>query len=171
LCRNLWGDRAPVCPKHYKMGCGFDSFPMLPQRVPRLRSSTLGEMTDSPQTLGRRPKIANPKSKIHTQDPKSPLSPPLCCIAPAPPMSQTYQAKVYVTLRPSVLDPAGTAVQSGLQHLGYDNVGAVRIGKYVELTLTAADESEAHAQVDRMCDQLLANPVIENYRFELTPSP
>ncbi|QKD84651.1 phosphoribosylformylglycinamidine synthase subunit PurS [Thermoleptolyngbya sichuanensis A183] len=86
-------------------------------------------------------------------------------------MSQTYQAKVYVTLRPSVLDPAGTAVQSGLQHLGYDNVGPVRIGKYVELTLTAADESDARTQLDRMCDQLLANPVIENYRFELTPNP
>lgn len=87
------------------------------------------------------------------------------------PMSQTYQAKVYVTLRPSVLDPAGTAVQSGLQHLGYDNVGSVRIGKYVELTLTAADEGDARTQLDRMCDQLLANPVIENYRFELTPNP
>ncbi|MFQ3619284.1 MAG: phosphoribosylformylglycinamidine synthase subunit PurS, partial [Cyanobacteriota bacterium] len=72
-------------------------------------------------------------------------------------MTQTYQAKVYVTLRPSVLDPAGTAVQSGLQHLGYDNVGSVRIGKYVELTLTAADESDARTQLDRMCDQLLAN--------------
>ncbi|HIK41840.1 phosphoribosylformylglycinamidine synthase subunit PurS [Thermoleptolyngbya sp. M55_K2018_002] len=85
-------------------------------------------------------------------------------------MSQTYQAKVYVTLRPSVLDPAGTAVQSGLQHLGYDNVGTVRIGKYVELTLTADDESDARTQLDRMCDQLLANPVIENYRFELIPN-
>ncbi|MFQ3626608.1 MAG: phosphoribosylformylglycinamidine synthase subunit PurS [Cyanobacteriota bacterium] len=86
-------------------------------------------------------------------------------------MTQTYQAKVYVTLRPSVLDPAGTAVQSGLQHLGYDNVGSVRIGKYVELTLTAANESDARTQLDRMCDQLLANPVIENYRFELIPNP
>ncbi|MFQ3617634.1 MAG: phosphoribosylformylglycinamidine synthase subunit PurS, partial [Cyanobacteriota bacterium] len=56
-------------------------------------------------------------------------------------------------------------------HLGYDNVGSVRIGKYVELTLTAADESDARTQLDRMCDQLLANPVIENYRFELIPNP
>lgn len=82
-------------------------------------------------------------------------------------MTQTYQARIYVTLRPSVLDPAGTAVQSGLKHLGYDNVERVRIGKYVELTLTAADEASAKQQLDRMCDQLLANPVIENYRFEL----
>ncbi|MFM7426767.1 MAG: phosphoribosylformylglycinamidine synthase subunit PurS [Elainella sp.] len=83
-------------------------------------------------------------------------------------MSQTYQAFVYVTLRPSVLDPAGTAVQSGLKHMGYDNVEQVRIGKYVEVVLTAASEAEAREQLDRMCDQLLANPVIENYRFELT---
>lgn len=82
-------------------------------------------------------------------------------------MTQTYQARIYVTLRPSVLDPAGTAVQSGLQHMGYSNVEQVRIGKYVELTLTAVDESAARDQIDRMCDQLLANPVIENYRFEL----
>ncbi len=83
-------------------------------------------------------------------------------------MSQTYQAKIYVTLRPSVLDPAGTAVQSGLKHMGYENVEQVRIGKYVEVKLTAEDESAARTQLDRMCDQLLANPVIENYRFELS---
>ncbi|MBD1911803.1 MULTISPECIES: phosphoribosylformylglycinamidine synthase subunit PurS [unclassified Leptolyngbya] len=83
-------------------------------------------------------------------------------------MSQTYQAKIYVTLRPSVLDPAGTAVQSGLQHMGYDNVEQVRIGKYVEVKLTAADEAAAKTQLDQICDQLLANPVIENYRFELS---
>lgn len=82
-------------------------------------------------------------------------------------MTQTYQARIYVTLRPSVLDPAGTAVQSGLKQMGYDNVEQVRIGKYVELTLTAPDEAAAHTQLDRICDQLLANPVIENYRFEL----
>lgn len=59
-------------------------------------------------------------------------------------------------------------MQSGLQHMGYDNVEQVRIGKYIELTLTAANESTAREQLDRICDQLLANPVIENYRFELT---
>ncbi|HEY9625008.1 MAG TPA: phosphoribosylformylglycinamidine synthase subunit PurS [Crinalium sp.] len=82
-------------------------------------------------------------------------------------MSHTYHAQIYVTLRPSVLDPAGTAVQSGLTHLGYDNVEQIRIGKYIELTLTANDEASAREQLDRMCDQLLANPVIENYRFDL----
>lgn len=83
----------------------------------------------------------------------------------------TFQAKIYITLRPSVLDPAGTAVQSGLQHMGYDNVEQVRIGKYVELSLTAESEAVAAEQLDRMCDQLLANPVIENYRFEISAAP
>lgn len=78
-----------------------------------------------------------------------------------------YSARIYVTLRPSVLDPAGTAVQSGLAHMGYTNVDSIRIGKYIELSLEASDEAAASQQIDRMCDQLLANPVIENYRFEL----
>ena len=82
-------------------------------------------------------------------------------------MPQTYQARIYVTLRPSVLDPAGTAVQAGLKQMGYENVEQVRIGKYVELTLTASSEASAHNQRNQICDQLLANPVIENYRFEL----
>lgn len=82
-------------------------------------------------------------------------------------MSQSFRAKIYVTLRPSVLDPAGTAVQSGLDHMGYSNVEQVRIGKYIELTITAADQATAEQQLDRMCDQLLANPVIEVYRYEL----
>ena len=85
-------------------------------------------------------------------------------------MTQHYQAKIYVTLRPSVLDPAGTAVRSGLSHMGYDNIDQVRIGKYVELNIDAQDEASAKTQLDRVCDQLLANPVIENYRFELTPA-
>ncbi|QFZ93405.2 phosphoribosylformylglycinamidine synthase subunit PurS [Synechococcus elongatus] len=78
-----------------------------------------------------------------------------------------YHARIYVTLRPSVLDPAGAAVQSGLQHLGYDSVEQIRIGKYIELSLQAETEVIAREQLDQMCDQLLANPVIENYRFEL----
>lgn len=82
-------------------------------------------------------------------------------------MIHKYQAKIYVTLRPSVLDPAGTAVESGLHQLGYESVEQVRIGKYIELQLKAENEADAEQQLDKMCDQLLANPVIENYRFEL----
>lgn len=82
-------------------------------------------------------------------------------------MNRKYQAKIYVTLRPSVLDPAGTAVQSGLKHMGYETVEQVRIGKYIELMLSSKDETTARQQLERMCGELLANPVIENYRFDL----
>jgi phosphoribosylformylglycinamidine synthase len=82
-------------------------------------------------------------------------------------VNRKYQARIYITLRPSVLDPAGTAVQSGLKHLGYENVEQVRIGKYIELMLTAVDDQTARKQLNRMCDQMLANPVIENYHFDL----
>lgn len=84
-------------------------------------------------------------------------------------MSQKYNSRIYVTLRPSVLDPAGTAVESGLHQLGYQGVEKVRIGKYIELTLQADNEDNAREKLDKMCDSLLANPVIENYTFELTP--
>lgn len=83
-------------------------------------------------------------------------------------VTQTYQAQVYVTLRPSVLDPAGTAVQSGLAQLGFDGVDRLRIGKYIELTIEADDEASASQQLDAMCDRLLANTTIENYRFDLS---
>jgi len=84
-------------------------------------------------------------------------------------MTKKFNSKVYVTLRPSVLDPAGTAVESGLHQLGYQGVENVRIGKYIELTITADNEESADKQIHQMCDQLLANPVIENYSFDLTP--
>lgn len=82
-------------------------------------------------------------------------------------MANHYHARIYVTLRSSVLDPAGTAVQSGLKQMGYTGVKGVRIGKYVEMNLTAEDEADAKTQLDQMCDRLLANPVIENYCFEI----
>ncbi len=82
-------------------------------------------------------------------------------------MIHKYQARIYVTLRPSVLDPAGVAVESGLKQLGYEGVEQVRIGKYIELMVSAGNERKAREQLDRICDQLLANPVIENYRFDL----
>jgi phosphoribosylformylglycinamidine synthase PurS subunit len=83
----------------------------------------------------------------------------------------TYLARVYVTLKPTVNDPQGLAVRTGLHHLGFDSVGSVRMGKYLEVALEAADEEAARAHVDQMCRQLLANPVIEQYRFEVTASP
>ncbi|MGK7926630.1 MAG: phosphoribosylformylglycinamidine synthase subunit PurS [Spirulina sp.] len=82
-------------------------------------------------------------------------------------MKMQFHSKIYVTLRPSVLDPAGVALESGLKQLGYNTVEEVRLGKYIELNLTAENEDIAKEQLDQMCDRLLANPVIENYRFEL----
>jgi len=78
-----------------------------------------------------------------------------------------YQARIFITLRPSVLDPAGTAVQSALKQMDY-HVDSVRIGKYVEIALEANDDEEATQKLDEAADKLLANPVIENYRFEFT---
>jgi phosphoribosylformylglycinamidine synthase len=83
-------------------------------------------------------------------------------------MQRKYLAKVFVTLRPSVLDPAGVAVQSGLKQMGFDNVEQVRIGKYMEVTIISPDETKARQDMNQICDQMLANPVIENYRFDLT---
>ncbi len=83
-------------------------------------------------------------------------------------MVNQYHARIYVTLRPSVLDPAGVAVESGIKQMGYKGVTGVRIGKYIELELSATDEADANTQLDQICDRLLANPVIENYCFEIT---
>ena len=77
------------------------------------------------------------------------------------------QVKVYVTLKPSLLDAQGKVVQGALQQLGYDNVEGVRIGKYIEVSLK--DGADADAQIKEMCDKLLANPVIEDYQFEVAP--
>ena len=82
-------------------------------------------------------------------------------------MTEQYNFRIYVTLRPSVLDPAGVAVESGLKQLGYSQVEKCRIGKYIELSLSASSETEARSMVDGMCDRLLANPTIENYSFDL----
>jgi phosphoribosylformylglycinamidine synthase len=71
--------------------------------------------------------------------------------------------RVYVTLKPSLLDSAGRTVAASLVKLGFDDVSDARIGKLIELKVKEYDE----AQVKSMCDKLLANPVIENYRFEV----
>ena len=75
------------------------------------------------------------------------------------------QIKVYITLKPSLLDAQGKVVQGALQQLGYAGVEEVRIGKYVEMTVE--DGPELEAQVQEMCGKLLANPVIEDYRYEV----
>lgn len=77
-----------------------------------------------------------------------------------------YKVKVYVTLRESVLDPQGKAVTHSLHSLNYPEVSEVRIGKYLELTVEKS-ERDIHQVVEEVCSKLLANPVIEDYRYEL----
>jgi phosphoribosylformylglycinamidine synthase PurS subunit len=76
-------------------------------------------------------------------------------------------ARVYITLKQGVLDPAGKAVETSLHTLGFPDVGSVRLGKYVELQLPDGDRALARSRVEEMCKKLLANTVVENYRVEL----
>lgn len=78
-----------------------------------------------------------------------------------------FKAKVYVTIKQSVLDPQGVAVQGALHSVGFSEVDNLRIGKYMELTLNTTDRAEAEQRVAAMCEKLLANTVVEDYRFEL----
>ena len=77
------------------------------------------------------------------------------------------RAKVYVTLKPGVLDPAGKAIERALHSLGFAEAQDVRLGKFIELRVEG-DLPQATGRVDEMCRKLLANGVIEDYRFELS---
>jgi phosphoribosylformylglycinamidine synthase len=77
------------------------------------------------------------------------------------------KARVHVRLKAGVLDPQGKAIGNALASLGFTGVGEVRQGKLIELDLAEADRARAHAEVEAMCRQLLANPVIEDYAIEL----
>lgn len=77
------------------------------------------------------------------------------------------QAKVYVMLKKGVLDPQGETVKGALETLGFAGVHDVRIGKFMVITLNNSGVDEARTQVEQMCKKLLANTVIEDYRFEL----
>ncbi len=76
------------------------------------------------------------------------------------------RATVLVRPKPGILDPQGQAVESSLRQLGFP-VGDARVGRVVDLEVDAADEVAARAEVERMCEQLLANPLIESYEIEL----
>jgi phosphoribosylformylglycinamidine synthase len=79
------------------------------------------------------------------------------------------KAKVYVTLKQGVLDPQGKAIQHSVGLLGYDGIADVRQGKYFEIALDGAlDEAGARATAERMAREVLSNPVIEDYRVEIT---
>ncbi|HEX4894455.1 MAG TPA: phosphoribosylformylglycinamidine synthase subunit PurS [Hyphomicrobiaceae bacterium] len=77
------------------------------------------------------------------------------------------KARIRITLKNGVLDPQGKAIQNALGALGFGGVDGVRQGKYIEIDLAEKDESKARELVERMCRELLANTVIENYSFEI----
>ncbi len=82
-----------------------------------------------------------------------------------------YQARIYVTLKPTVNDPQGLTVLSSLHRLGFSDVEDVRVGKFLLVNVDASDQAEAERSVTKMCQQLLANPVIEEFRFDLDEVP
>jgi len=77
------------------------------------------------------------------------------------------KAKIIITPKKAVVDPQGKTVQNALTQMGYQGVGAVHVGKYLEVDLAGADREAARKQIDEACHKLLSNPVIEDYRFEL----
>jgi phosphoribosylformylglycinamidine synthase subunit PurS len=82
-------------------------------------------------------------------------------------MPQTFRARVFVTLKPSVFDPQGRTIADALHSMGYGSVGDVRQGKYFELDVTADSNDAAKAVAAEVSHKLLANPVIESYRVEI----
>jgi phosphoribosylformylglycinamidine synthase len=77
------------------------------------------------------------------------------------------KARIKITLKGGVLDPQGKAIQNALAGLGFSGIDDVRQGKYIEVDLAETDEGKAREQVERICRELLANTVIENYAYEL----
>ena len=79
-------------------------------------------------------------------------------------------AQIHVTFKEGVLDPQGKTVHHALTDLGYDEVLDVNIGKYLEIKLDSASKEEAEIRVQEMCERLLANTVIESFRFNIVPT-
>jgi phosphoribosylformylglycinamidine synthase subunit PurS len=77
------------------------------------------------------------------------------------------KAKIHVTLKQGILDPQGKAIEHALDSLGFKNVANVRVGKYMEVDVDETDRSKAEIQTKAMCEKLLANTVVEEYRYEL----
>ncbi|MCD6460529.1 phosphoribosylformylglycinamidine synthase subunit PurS [bacterium] len=78
-----------------------------------------------------------------------------------------FVVDIVVTLKPSVLDPQGTTVKEAFHSMGYSKVDDVRMGKYMEVTISAGSKEEAQGKADEMCRKVLVNPVIETYSFDI----
>ena len=79
------------------------------------------------------------------------------------------RVKVFVTPREGILDPQGRAVEAALANLGFTGVSGLHVGQFIVLALDAPSKAAAEETVQKMCEQLLANPLIEDYRFEVEP--
>ncbi len=77
------------------------------------------------------------------------------------------KARIKITLKNGVLDPQGKAISHTLESLGFDGINDVRQGKYIEVSIAETDPEKADAEIKKMCEDLLANTVIENYSYEL----
>ena len=77
-----------------------------------------------------------------------------------------FLVKVFIRLRPSVLDPAGEAIKSAANKLGVDDINSLRIGKLIEVELEAIQESEVKEKIELLCERLFANKVIEDYEYQ-----
>ena len=77
------------------------------------------------------------------------------------------KAKIIITPKKAVVDPQGKTVQGALTQMGYTGIGAVHVGKYLEIDLAGADPEQARQQLDAACHKFLSNPIIEDYRLEI----
>ncbi len=78
-----------------------------------------------------------------------------------------FKAHIEVTSRPGVLDPEAKAVREALERLGFDSIGATHVGKLIEIDLDASEKAGAESQVEKMCSELLAHPVVERYSYRV----
>ncbi|MFQ6067647.1 MAG: phosphoribosylformylglycinamidine synthase subunit PurS [bacterium] len=78
-----------------------------------------------------------------------------------------FEAKIYITFKEGVVDPQGITIKGALESLGYKGVSDVRMGKYIQVKLNTQDKERAEVNLKKMCAELLANPVIEDYRYEI----
>jgi len=78
-----------------------------------------------------------------------------------------FSVKVFIRLRPSVLDPAGEAIKSASNKLGVEGIKSLRIGKIIEVTIESETENDVREKIDLLCDRLFANTVIEDYEYSI----
>jgi phosphoribosylformylglycinamidine synthase len=78
-----------------------------------------------------------------------------------------FEAKIYITFKEGVVDPQGITIKGALESLGYRSISDVRMGKYIQMKLNTQDKEKVESDLKQMCAKLLANPVIEDYRYEI----